>query len=49
MVSKEAMDTQWLSGTSEHLVLSAVGSSEKLVTKIAPSARKPVSLEDERM
>ena len=49
MVSKEAMDTQWLSGTSEHLVLSAVGSSEKLVTKIAPSARKLVSLEDERM
>lgn len=48
MVSKEAMDTQWLSGTSEHLVLSAVGSSEKLVTKIAPSARKLVSLEDER-
>ena len=36
------------SGAGEHLVLSALGSSGKLVTKVVPSARKPVSPEDER-
>lgn len=48
VVQQGSNGPQWLSGTSEHLVLSAVGSSRSLlVTKIAPSAQETCVLEDE--